>query len=125
MTTTEDDVDDFIQHEAVDNGWSEWVNPKHDGYKFGCCDCGLVHDMQFQVVLFVGAPGDDGLSEAIPVGDEDMQVIFRAKREDSVRLRVNPEALANVLETLENFDAIVEALQRRRAYYRPGVAAGG
>ena len=29
---------------------NEWVFPKHDGYKMACCDCGLVHNMQFRVV---------------------------------------------------------------------------
>lgn len=26
----------------------EWVQPKRD-YRMGCCDCGLVHDMQFRI----------------------------------------------------------------------------
>ena len=28
---------------------SHWVYPIMDGYKLCCCDCGLVHDMQFRV----------------------------------------------------------------------------
>lgn len=31
------------------DGWSRWVLPVMDGYKMSCCDCGLVHDMQFRV----------------------------------------------------------------------------
>lgn len=31
---------------AVDN---EWITPVHDGYKMACCDCGLVHVMDFRV----------------------------------------------------------------------------
>ena len=31
------------------DGWSRWVYPVMDGYKMSCCDCGLVHDMQFRV----------------------------------------------------------------------------
>ena len=31
------------------DGWSRWVFPVMDGYKMTCCDCGLVHDMQFRV----------------------------------------------------------------------------
>lgn len=30
-------------------GWSEWFSPVMTGYRFGCCDCGLVHDMEFAV----------------------------------------------------------------------------
>ncbi|MDQ6892169.1 MAG: hypothetical protein M3167_06130 [Acidobacteriota bacterium] len=26
----------------------EWVRPFHRGYKFRCCDCGLVHRMDFR-----------------------------------------------------------------------------
>lgn len=32
------------------NGWSAWVNPRMDRYRMACCDCGLVHDIQFRVV---------------------------------------------------------------------------
>lgn len=27
-----------------------WVQPKHRGYKMACCDCGLVHTMNFKIV---------------------------------------------------------------------------
>ena len=26
----------------------EWVHPKKKGYKMMCCDCGLVHKMEFE-----------------------------------------------------------------------------
>ncbi len=29
---------------------NEWVFPIRRGYKLCCCDCGLVHDMDFRVV---------------------------------------------------------------------------
>lgn len=28
----------------------EWVSPVHKGYKMACCDCGLVHNMDFRIV---------------------------------------------------------------------------
>ena len=28
----------------------EWVQPVRRGYKMGCCDCGLVHDVDFRIV---------------------------------------------------------------------------
>lgn len=31
------------------DGWSRWVYPVMEGYKMVCCDCGLVHDMEFRV----------------------------------------------------------------------------
>lgn len=29
-----------------------WVNPVKNGYKFMCCDCGLVHRMEFKHVPY-------------------------------------------------------------------------
>jgi len=28
----------------------EWVGPIRRGYKFCCCDCGLVHTLNFKIV---------------------------------------------------------------------------
>ena len=28
----------------------EWVQPKRRGYKLACCDCGLVHRLNFRLV---------------------------------------------------------------------------
>ena len=32
-----------------DDGWTAWIWPVQDGYRFRCCDCELVHVMQFRV----------------------------------------------------------------------------
>lgn len=37
-----------------DDGWSDWVQPLMDGYRMACCDCGLVHEMQFGVLKEIG-----------------------------------------------------------------------
>lgn len=40
----------FKQEEQIHaDGWSRWVYPDMENYKMACCDCGLVHDMQFRV----------------------------------------------------------------------------
>ena len=31
-----------------DDGWSEWIRPL-EGYKMACCDCGLVHNVEFRI----------------------------------------------------------------------------
>lgn len=31
-----------------EDGWSEWIHPL-PGYRFSCCDCGLVHNMEFRI----------------------------------------------------------------------------
>lgn len=28
----------------------EWVQPRRRGYKMACCDCGLVHTLNFRLV---------------------------------------------------------------------------
>jgi hypothetical protein len=28
----------------------DWVYPRHNGYRMRCCDCGLVHRVNFRVV---------------------------------------------------------------------------
>lgn len=28
----------------------QWVSPRHRGYLMKCCDCGLVHRMDFRIV---------------------------------------------------------------------------
>ena len=43
-------------HEANADGWTDWVQPVVDGYNMACCDCGLVHTLQFRTA-------DDGLPE--------------------------------------------------------------
>lgn len=32
----------------------EWVQPTRNGYKLACCDCGLVHRLDFHVVKYGG-----------------------------------------------------------------------
>jgi len=36
-----------VEQEGAD-GWSDWLAPT-PGYRMACCDCGLVHEMQFRV----------------------------------------------------------------------------
>jgi hypothetical protein len=33
-----------------ESGMSEWLMPEMKGYKMACCDCGLVHDIDFKVI---------------------------------------------------------------------------
>jgi len=53
------------KNETVNNeGWTNWIRPYMHGYKFCCCDCGLVHFLQFRIV------------------PEDFCVEFRVKRDN-------------------------------------------
>ena len=37
----------YKQHPVDDDGWTDWIRPLQ-GYRMGCCDCGLVHEMEFR-----------------------------------------------------------------------------
>ncbi len=40
----------FKQEKVSAKGkWTNWINPKMTGYHMACCDCGLVHTINFRV----------------------------------------------------------------------------
>lgn len=40
----------YEQIDAINGKWSDWIQPIRRGYKLCCCDCGLVHDVDFRLV---------------------------------------------------------------------------
>jgi hypothetical protein len=60
-----------------DDGWSEWIHPL-PGYLMQCCDCGLVHEIEFEIV-----PRDAGNAKLNPGERDDAVIIFRARRHTS------------------------------------------
>jgi len=102
---------DFKTHHAIDEyGWSEWVSPDHESYLMKCCDCGLIHEMQFAVVKFTGEQ-DGELEHCDFVKDPDVQSVFRARRKEedlhylvtmgSIDFSAGSEA-RHILERVEN-----------------------
>ena len=45
---------DYTKIAANKNGWCDWQSPIHGhgkrNYRLACCDCQLVHEMQFRIV---------------------------------------------------------------------------
>jgi hypothetical protein len=40
----------YEQHQVENVGdYTEWIRPIRKGYKMACCDCNLVHDLDFRV----------------------------------------------------------------------------
>lgn len=70
---------EFTTYQAGRGGWSPWVSPKMRGYLMKCCDCGLVHEIDFKVVRFVGEPDEKGLTKTEPIKDKDIQVLWRLR----------------------------------------------
>ena len=58
-----------------------WVTPRMRGYKMACCDCGLVHTMQFGVFV-AGKNSEPGTFKIEPVRDKKYQVRFRVWRDN-------------------------------------------
>lgn len=56
-----------------EDGWSEWIHPL-PGYLMQCCDCGLIHEMEFAIG---GRVGDGPLNEG---EGENAVILFRARR---------------------------------------------
>jgi len=61
-----------------DDDWTDWQHPQ-PGYRMACCDCGLVHDMQFKAFRPTRRKAKPGY---ICVGPEikGARIMFRASR---------------------------------------------
>lgn len=70
----------FKKIKAQDDGWSEWELPVMEGYRIGCCDCGLVHDMDFKIVWVIEDDnGNNTILDHRIVGAT-QRVMIRARR---------------------------------------------
>ncbi len=69
----------FRREVEQDTGWSRDVTPRMRGYKMACCDCGLVHDMEFDVVPVL-KDGPDWFEHGEPLDPATYRVVFRARR---------------------------------------------
>lgn len=61
-----------------EDGWCDWVSPEMAGYRMACCDCGLVHDMEFVVARV--EYNEDGSFNVLEEDIPGMKVLFRARR---------------------------------------------
>lgn len=40
----------YKQIKQVGNNYSEWIQPRRKNYLIKCCDCGLVHRVDFRII---------------------------------------------------------------------------
>ncbi len=68
-------------HKVIEKetGWSDDQFPIMRGYKMACCDCGLVHDMEFDVFEIKKNIKDGSFSGKVRKGKK-WRVIIRARR---------------------------------------------
>jgi transcription elongation factor Elf1 len=68
------------QEAVTEDGWCDWVCPKPRGYLMQCCDCELIHEVDFRVVQYEPRP-----SEVYEVVDDpNLQAQMRLKRRDDI-----------------------------------------
>lgn len=62
-------------HAVNEDGWCEWIHPL-PGYLMQCCDCGLIHEVEFEIVKRAD-------NEILNPGEDDRHVIiFRMRRHE-------------------------------------------
>jgi len=61
-----------------EDGWTRWIQPVMQGYRLACCDCGLVHTMEFRVLKIAKENGVEVVTDELP--PDEYQVEFRASR---------------------------------------------
>jgi len=68
--------------EEVEDGWCDWVCPKPRGYIYlmQCCDCELIHEVDFRVVRY---ESEDSEVYAV-VDDPNLQAQMRLRRLDDL-----------------------------------------
>lgn len=59
-------------------GWSEWQAPVMKGYFLQCCDCDLIHEMEFKTFIERDRK-KNGAFAAVELPPE-IRVLFRARR---------------------------------------------
>lgn len=63
-----------VMEQADLGSWTDWIHPL-PGYELECCDCGLVHEMEFAI------GGTDQPPAALNEGEAlDHVILFRARR---------------------------------------------
>ena len=67
----------FKHHKAGRGGWSKWVYPTKK-YLFKCCDCELVHELEFKTFLEINRK-KNGQFQVVKL-PEQIRPIFRARR---------------------------------------------
>jgi hypothetical protein len=68
------------QPAVTEDGYCEWVCPTPVGYLMQCCDCGLIHEVEFRVAKYEPRPSED----FVVVDDPDLQCQLRMKRRDDI-----------------------------------------
>jgi len=72
---------------VTEDGYSRWITPKMERYRLGCCDCGLVNDMDFIAIR---------ITERHPDGSFDFEELDRDEYRIAMRARRNNRSTAQI-----------------------------
>lgn len=73
-----------FKQEKVKNGiWTGWVRPMMNRYHMACCDCGLVHTMNFRAVEITKSY-KDGQKLGIVLPKSKYQIEFKLFRNEKL-----------------------------------------
>jgi hypothetical protein len=83
--TTVDNVDHFYAEHPL-----QWVTvfPPMTGYQMICCDCGLVHTLNFTAVEIIKENKETNEAEVIELSRDRYQVIMKIRRNKKLTLKV-------------------------------------
>ena len=59
--------------------WTDWIRPVMTNYHMSCCDCGLVHTLNFRA-LKVFKVHKNGIKEGVPLPKNKYEVEFKLRR---------------------------------------------
>jgi hypothetical protein len=68
-----------IEKQEHNRAWTKWITPKMTNYKLKCCDCGLVHQINFRVAKVIKTY-KDGTFIWKPLPKAEYRVAMKAKR---------------------------------------------
>jgi hypothetical protein len=68
--------------EAGADGWTKWITPIMRGYRLGCCDCGLVHNVRFRVLRVTRRYGKGVFASTLCARTKNLRVEMKISRNE-------------------------------------------
>ena len=90
-------------------GDDEEVLPEMKDYRMACCDCGLVHLMDFKVVQVVEPAPEGGFGTIEPDNVESLRVVLTASRDEVATMHKRE---ANTAEAASYLDDLLQCQAR-------------
>jgi len=93
----------FTSHPVDDEGWTKWIRPRRTMYRLRCCDCRLVHDMQFKVqrgIILFRARRNEELTDDSRAKQERKKAAAKAAKEARAASQAAAKAAEPKKETI-------------------------